>query len=149
MGEDLPMMTENGAVPQKKKRFKDPSKSSDVDSGWAWVVLVAAFCMFILGNGAQFAFGVMYSSILRHFKTSKATTSWILLLQRGTGRFFGVFAGSLAKLYGFRFVMITGALLASFGFIFSYWVNNIVVLFLTMGLLVGIGDTMIMLASLV
>ena len=49
----------------------------------------------------------------------------------------GVFAGAMAKRYGFRFVMMLGAFIAALGFITSFWVKDIVVLFLTMGLLVG------------
>ena len=86
-----PLIEEDLVNLQKPKK---PSKwCSDVDKGWSWIVLFATFCMFLLGNGAQFAFGVMYSSIRRHFNTSKSTTSWILLLQRGTGSIFGKYTG--------------------------------------------------------
>lgn len=81
---------ENLTKPRKPHKY-----CSDVDQGWSWMVLFATFLMFLLGNGAQFAFGVMYSSIRRYFQTSKSTTSWILLLQRGTGSVFGKFTGSI------------------------------------------------------
>lgn len=86
--EDLsqePLEQETPLRPRRGRRRVRRGYAGDVDSGWSWVVLFCAFVMFMLGNGAQFAFGIMYSSIRRSFKTSKATTSWILLLQRGTG----------------------------------------------------------------
>ncbi len=95
--QELPMLSatevETEIHPEGKQRIKrhNAGYSSDVDKGWSWVVLIVAFLMFMLGNGAQFAFGVMYSSIRRYFGTSKSTTSWILLLQRGSGTFFGEF----------------------------------------------------------
>ncbi len=90
--EELPMLEgseELLEVQIKGIKNRNYGTSSDVDHGWSWVVLAISFTMFMFGNGAQFAFGVMYSSIRRYFETSKATTSWILLLQRGTGSVFG------------------------------------------------------------
>ena len=49
----------------------------------------------------------------------------------------GVVAGAMARRHGFRFVMMLGAFIAALGFILSYWVKNIVLLFFTMGLMVG------------
>ncbi len=95
--QELPMLdaTDGGTEfhPERKPAIKryHAGYSKDVDQGWSWVILLVAFLMFMLGNGAQFAFGVMYSSIRRYFETSKSTTSWILLLQRGSGTFFGEF----------------------------------------------------------
>ena len=43
----------------------------------------------------------------------------------------------MARKYGFRFVMILGAFIAAMGFILSYWERDIVLLFFTMGLMVG------------
>ncbi len=95
--EEIPMMVlaqetprnDGGTDETMPKWRKCFSECNDVDRQWSWAVLGICFVMFILGNGAQFAFGVMYSSIRRYFNTSKATTSWILLLQRGTGSVFG------------------------------------------------------------
>ncbi len=92
--EEFPMVRMDGEpLVEDIEKLSKPKKPlqwcSDVDKNWSWVVLVVNFWMFLLGNGAQFAFGVMYSSIRRHFETTKATTSWILLLQRGTGSVFG------------------------------------------------------------
>ncbi len=95
--EEIPMMVLAQETPKNEGENEESgprwkkylSECNDVDRQWSWVVLVICFIMFMLGNGAQFAFGVMYSSIRRYFNTSKATTSWILLLQRGTGSFFG------------------------------------------------------------
>lgn len=97
--EEFPMFRLDGEplIEEDLARLKRPKKPSrwcsDVDEQWSWVVLFATFLMFLLGNGAQFAFGVMYSSIRRYFNTSKSTTSWILLLQRGTGSVFGEYLG--------------------------------------------------------
>lgn len=93
--EEFPMLRLDGEplidedLDNLRKQNKPSKWCSDVDRGWSWMVLMATFLMFLLGNGAQFAFGVMYSSIRRYFDTSKSTTSWILLLQRGTGSVFG------------------------------------------------------------
>ena len=90
--EELPMLEGSEELLQvqiKGINSRNYGTSSDVDRGWSWTVLAISFTMFMFGNGAQFAFGVMYSSIRRYFETSKATTSWILLLQRGTGSVFG------------------------------------------------------------
>lgn len=90
LSEELPMLEINrDETGENTKVLRRQDRCKDVDSGWSWVVLICAFLMFMLGNGAQFAFGVLYSSIRRHFEASKTTTSLILLLQRGTGSCFG------------------------------------------------------------
>lgn len=91
ISEELPMLELDDDAMEDETRIvrRRESRCQDVDSGWSWVVLMCAFIMFMLGNGAQFAFGVLYSPIRRHFQTTKAMTSWILLLQRGTGSVFG------------------------------------------------------------
>ena len=70
------------------------------------------------------------------------TTKWWYFLHDIYHKMFllsisGVVAGAMARRHGFRFVMMLGAFIAALGFILSYWVRNIVLLFFTMGLMVG------------
>ena len=69
---------------EKKKsqdRFEWNSQFSDLDKGWAWVVLVASFASFMLLGGAQYAVGIMHLALLERYKEDVSTTAWTGALQ--------------------------------------------------------------------
>lgn len=62
---------------RKIKEFyevKDPN--TDLDTGWAWVVLAACFANFCLFGCAQYASGIIHSTLLDRYRASVYVTSW-------------------------------------------------------------------------
>lgn len=56
------------------------SPSSDVDKGWAWVVLLSAFMVGAMTFGVQQSIGVMYSIWITEYQASKSNMAWITTL---------------------------------------------------------------------
>ena len=60
---------------------KDYRKHRDIDGGYAWVILVAAFLCHGLAAGTSEIFGILYVEILDEYQVGKYLTSWIITLQ--------------------------------------------------------------------
>ena len=54
---------------------------TDIDRGYAWVILVAAFLCHGVGVGSSEIFGIVYVEILDDYQVGKYLTSWIITLQ--------------------------------------------------------------------
>ena len=54
---------------------------ADIDGGYAWVILVAAFLCHGVGVGSSEIFGILYVEILDDYQVGKYLTSWIITLQ--------------------------------------------------------------------
>ncbi|XP_006037910.2 monocarboxylate transporter 10-like [Alligator sinensis] len=111
------------------------------DGGWGWVVVLAASTHALLVSGFHSAFGVYMVSLLETFKSSSSRTAWIGSLSYGFIMIFGPVSGKLLQKYGAIKVAVFGALIMIAGVISSSFAHDISILFLTHGLLVGIGSS--------
>ncbi|KYO18715.1 monocarboxylate transporter 10-like [Alligator mississippiensis] len=80
-------------------------------------------------------------SLLETFKSSSSQTAWIGSLSYGFIMIFGPVSGKLLQKYGAIKVAVFGALIMIAGVISSSFAHDISILFLTHGLLVGIGSS--------
>ncbi|XP_021347564.1 monocarboxylate transporter 4-like [Mizuhopecten yessoensis] len=88
-------------------------------------------------------FGIIYSELIYQFGTSKAETGWIPSLGSGLLLGFGPVSSILVKLIGCRGVAVMGALSISIGMSASMFVNDVHELYLTYGIIAGIGNGMV------
>ena len=66
---------------KKKQVIDQASNFSDLDSGWAWVVLVASFCSFIMIGGTMYAVGIIHIALLERYKQNLSKTAMVGALQ--------------------------------------------------------------------
>ncbi|CAG2163567.1 unnamed protein product [Oppiella nova] len=105
-------------------------------------------CNFIV-DGIIFSFGILLLEISEEFHETKANTAWIGSLQGGFYLLLGPIVSALANVYGCRATAIFGSVVAATGFILSYFAQNVVTLYITFGLLGGIGFGFIFLPAIV
>lgn len=86
-----------------------------------------------------FSLGPVYSELLSVFKTSKSETSLVQSLPQGITYGCGVFVDPLISRFGLRVVVLIGALLSSFGFASSAFVNSVPAITVLIGLVSGFG----------
>ena len=48
----------------------------DLDTGWAWMEMIASFGTFCLIGGTMYAVGIIHSTLLDQFNESVSLTSW-------------------------------------------------------------------------
>lgn len=126
-----------------------PSGHRAPDGGWGWLVVAASFTLQALTIGITYTFGVLFVDLLDYFKESESTTAWIGSIQPALLYFTGIVGSPLIKRFGWRAVTIFGSVLSAIGFATSALAPNIYVLYLTYGVLTGIGNGMMYVTSMV
>ncbi|KAE8283560.1 Monocarboxylate transporter 4 [Larimichthys crocea] len=109
------------------------------DGGWGWAVL--AGCFVITGFSYAFpkAVSVFFKELIREFGVGYSDTAWIssilLAMLYGTGPLCSV----LVNRFGCRPVMMVGGLFASLGMILASFSTSIIHIYLTAGVITGLG----------
>ncbi|XP_013879757.1 monocarboxylate transporter 4-like [Austrofundulus limnaeus] len=109
------------------------------DGGWGWAVL--AGCFVITGFSYAFpkAVSVFFKELIREFGVGYSDTAWIssilLAMLYGTGPICSV----LVNRFGCRPVMMVGGLFASLGMIMASFSTSIIHIYLSTGVITGLG----------
>ncbi|XP_070704466.1 monocarboxylate transporter 4-like [Pempheris klunzingeri] len=109
------------------------------DGGWGWAVL--AGCFVITGFSYAFpkAVSVFFKELIREFGVGYSDTAWIssilLAMLYGTGPLCSV----LVNRFGCRPVMMVGGLFASLGMILASFSTSIIHIYLSIGVVTGLG----------
>lgn len=118
------------------------------DGGYAWVILASSFyCSFCM-EGLIGSFGLLLPSLMREFKVSAAVISMLNSTLIGIFLVLGYISSLIIKRYRTRAIMFWGACFYSLGLFCSFFAPNILVLFVSYGLLCGIGVGMLFLPSI-
>ncbi|KAK2837921.1 hypothetical protein Q5P01_015133 [Channa striata] len=109
------------------------------DGGYGWVVVTSAF--FIMGLTAAVLknFGLFFLDIQSHFGVLTSTTSWVTSTTIATFHLGAPAASALTLLFSQRAVIIVGGLLSASGMLLASLDLSLPCLYLTMGILQGIG----------
>lgn len=109
------------------------------DGGWGWVVVVSSLVISMIADGVSFSFGLLYIEFLFEFEESKSTTAWIGSLFMAVPLLSGPIMSALVDRYGCRKMTIAGGIISGTGFVLSSRVDSIGVMYLTFGVLAGLG----------
>ncbi|KYN03989.1 Monocarboxylate transporter 14 [Cyphomyrmex costatus] len=109
------------------------------DGGWGWVVVLASLVISMVADGVSFSFGLLYIEFLHEFGASKSKTAWIGSLFMAVPLLSGPIMSALVDRYGCRNMTIAGGLISGLGFILSIFSNTIEVMYLTFGVIAGLG----------
>uniref|UniRef100_A0A8D0V860 Major facilitator superfamily (MFS) profile domain-containing protein n=1 Tax=Sus scrofa TaxID=9823 RepID=A0A8D0V860_PIG len=109
------------------------------DGGWGWAVLGACFVITGFAYGFPKAVSVFFRALMRDFGAGYSDTAWVssimLAMLYGTGPVSSI----LVTRFGCRPVMLVGGLLASAGMILASFATRLLELYLTAGVLTGLG----------
>ncbi|XP_065355492.1 monocarboxylate transporter 13 [Calliphora vicina] len=109
------------------------------DGGWGWLVLAGSMMVNILIPGTIKSFGVLFVEFLEAFQASPSAAAWIPALCYFLYSSLGPVSSILSVKYSFRTVTILGGASAALGMIISFWASSVAFLYLSYGVLVGIG----------
>ncbi|KAJ7342196.1 hypothetical protein JRQ81_009641 [Phrynocephalus forsythii] len=112
------------------------------DGGWGWVVVLAASIISLFVSGFHSAFGVYMLPLLQAFESTNSKIAWIGSVSYAFIMIFGPVSGKLLVKHGAIKVAIIGALVVMFGMVCSSYTYDLRVLFLTQGIIVGIGSSL-------
>lgn len=117
----------------------DKKKPEIPDGGFGWVVVFASLMVSMIADGISFSFGLIYTELLAYFHESKAKTAWIGSLFLAVPLLVGPVMSNLVDKYGCRKMTIIGGLLSSFGFALSAIGTSVEMLYITFGIISGLG----------
>ena len=110
------------------------------DGGYGWLIALGAFNSLFWCAGMVKSYGVIFNEILAFFPdSSKSLASWIPASMTSLSLLMAPFASALCQRFTCRSVTLAGALLCALGISLSSLVPNIQTLFLTFGVMTGIG----------
>lgn len=113
------------------------------DGGWGWMVVAASFMCNVLIDGIIFSGGVLLPAIKKEFDANNGQVAPVNSLLAGFYLLAGPFVSALANKYGFRTVTIIGSIIGAIAFAVSYFATSVEYLYLTYGILGGIGFCMV------
>ncbi|XP_067670510.1 monocarboxylate transporter 12-like [Haliotis asinina] len=112
---------------------------SNIDRGYAWVILAAAFTLQLMAGILAYSPGVMNIAVLEEIENDLTKTSWIGSINFGTCTLLGPVAGLIQSKVGSRITAIVGGVLALVGMTVASFCKSIFGLVLTYGLVSGFG----------
>lgn len=125
------------------------SEQKALDGGYGWVIVFASFLVNMIADGITFSFGVFNVEFLKYFGDSKGKTAWIGSIFMASPLLSGPIASYLTDRYGCRKVTIVGSITAAIGFILSSLSTSMEMLFITFGVIAGLGLSLCYVAAVV
>lgn len=93
----------------------------------------------LIADGISFSFGLLYTELLNYFKESPTKTAWIGSLFLAVPLISGPLMSNLVDRYGCQKMTMIGGLVGCTGFVLSSISNSVEILFLTFGIIAGLG----------
>uniref|UniRef100_A0A336LZ15 CSON008114 protein n=1 Tax=Culicoides sonorensis TaxID=179676 RepID=A0A336LZ15_CULSO len=123
--------TTNASTSKKKPNIPD--------GGYGWVVVGASFVVSLIADGISFSFGLIYSELLHNFDASPSVLAWVGSLFLAVPLLAGPVMSNLVDKYGCRRMTMIGGTVSCLGFALAAMSNSVGFLYLTFGILAGIG----------
>ncbi|KAM4034924.1 monocarboxylate transporter 6 [Anomaloglossus baeobatrachus] len=109
------------------------------DGSWAWGVLVAAMITHGLTLGFPSSIGVFYTDLQNTFQASNTETSWFPSIIMAVLHAGGPLCSIMVERFGCRVSVMVGGLLCGIGMVTSSFSQTIVHLYLSAGIVGGLG----------
>ena len=113
------------------------------ETPYAWVVVWATFVCLALIFGVSYSFAAFFESFAVEFSAQRADVSWIFGLSGFVYFVMGAGGGMLADRFGPRIVCSAGMSLIALGLLATSWATSLFAVYLSYGLLVGLGIALV------
>ena len=109
------------------------------EAPYGWVVVWATFVCLALIFGVSYSFAAFFASFAGEFAAQRADVSWIFGLSGLVYFVLGTLGGILADRWGPARVCAAGMVLIALGLLLTSWAPSLWAVYLSYGLLVGLG----------
>ncbi|XP_063446668.1 monocarboxylate transporter 12-like [Mytilus trossulus] len=135
-----------------EKKDEDNDANHDVqapDGGWGWIVVVGAVIIHLLIGGAVNTFGVLYVELLELFHENASKTAWVGSVANAMALIFSPLSSALSTRFSCRSMTVVGGVFTSIGWLTTGFMPKIEYMFLTYGLVAGIGKSLANISSII
>ncbi len=108
---------------------------------WGWYIVAGAFFVMAVNYGARYCFGVFVKPLSVEHGWSRSVISMAATINMIVYSIGAIFVGRMLDRIAPRWIMTIGAIVAAIGYILTGFANTPASLYLTYGLLVGLGAT--------
>ncbi|KAH3844085.1 hypothetical protein DPMN_086336 [Dreissena polymorpha] len=112
-----------------------------------WLVFMSSYLVVVINIGFAFSVGSLFVIIIRRFNTTRAEAATIQSTLGGVLLCSGIFFGALIHKTSVRAVSLFGSLMVFVGFVSSAFVTSPSVLIVTLGVIVGLGMSPLLISS--
>ncbi|XP_018520674.1 monocarboxylate transporter 7 [Lates calcarifer] len=124
----------------KGPRFLGPNVYHEApDGGWGWVVAVTFFLVEVFTYGTIKSFGIFLQDLMEEYGETNNRVSWIVSICVFVMTFNGPLSSVMTNRFGFQLVVMVGGLLISSGTIATSFTSSINQMYITYGLVAGLG----------
>uniref|UniRef100_A0A665TZT0 Monocarboxylate transporter 7 n=1 Tax=Echeneis naucrates TaxID=173247 RepID=A0A665TZT0_ECHNA len=109
------------------------------DGGWGWAIAMAFFLVEVCTYGIIKSLGVFLQDLMEEFGESNSRVSWVISICVFIFTFTAPLSTILSNRFGYRPVVMMGGLLISLGTITSAFTNSINEMYITVGIISGLG----------
>ncbi|XP_055316717.1 monocarboxylate transporter 3 [Sitodiplosis mosellana] len=153
----IPSQQINGKFTQKKveeEEDEEVTPTADVvvplDGGYGWVIVAASFICCLIVDGIAMNASIFNEELKQEFGlTDDTKVAFVASLLQGFYLIAGPFVSAMANRWGFRPITIAGAFVASAAFAVSSQADGLPFLYITFGLIGGIGFSMIYIPAVI
>ncbi|VDI12742.1 MFS transporter, MCP family, solute carrier family 16 (monocarboxylic acid transporters), member 14 [Mytilus galloprovincialis] len=112
------------------------------DGGWGWFIVLSSLMIHFIIGGFDRSGGILYLKFEEKFKTPAAVTAWVPSISGGLRLALGPVVSVMCHRFSFRSVVIWSGLILAFALIISGFAPNIYFLFVSYGVIGGLGQAM-------
>ncbi|XP_042331407.1 monocarboxylate transporter 13-like isoform X2 [Sceloporus undulatus] len=118
------------------------------DGGWGWMVVLAGFMQTALVFGVIRSFGVFFVEFVAYFGETSSAVSWVISAGVAILQFASPMGSALSSRYGARPVVMAAGSLASLGLLLASFSTSLTHLYLSIGLVAGLGWALVFTPSM-
>ncbi|XP_006112194.2 monocarboxylate transporter 13-like isoform X1 [Pelodiscus sinensis] len=118
------------------------------DGGWGWMVVLAGFLQSALVFGVIRCFGIFFVEFMGYFGELSGRVSWVTSIGIAVLQLGGPVGSTLSTQYGARPVVMAGGFLSGLGMLLASFATCLTHLYLSIGLLSGLGWSLVFTPSL-
>uniref|UniRef100_A0A671RAV1 Monocarboxylate transporter 7 n=1 Tax=Sinocyclocheilus anshuiensis TaxID=1608454 RepID=A0A671RAV1_9TELE len=109
------------------------------DGGWGWMVAAAFFFVEVFTYGIIKIFGIFLQDLMTDFNETNSRVSWVVSICVFVMAFTAPLSTLMSNRFGYQPVVMLGCLLISLGTITTAFTNSIIEMYITMGIVAGLG----------
>lgn len=119
------------------------------DGGWGWMIVVSSLIIHLIMDGITYSLGTYLTNFIQQFRITRSEASIVHALLPSITLICGPIGSIFTNKIGCRNTIIFGSLIAALGFFISFFVKNFFLLYISIGLIVGIGFGLIYVPAIV